>query len=83
MNSIILCEGGNDYKLPHVGKLKIARSIGRDFPTRIPCQAVIAGDDINEAAIVAFVAAEENSKLIVDFRFCPSLSSHLIDCRLY
>ena len=82
-NSIILCEGGNDYKLPHVGKLKIARSIGRDFPTRIPCQAVIAGDDINEAAIVAFVAAEENSKLIVDFRFCPSLSSHLIDCRLY
>ena len=40
MNSIILRNGGNDYKLPHVGKLKVARLIRRDFPTTLPCQAI-------------------------------------------
>ena len=66
MNSILLRNGGNDYKLPHVGKLKIARLIGRNFPTRLPCQALIANEDITEAAVTAFVAAEDtNGALLV------------------
>jgi hypothetical protein len=61
MNSIILCNGGNDYKLPHVGKLKVARSIGRDFPTTLPCKAIISNEDITEAAIAAFVDTEDTN----------------------
>jgi hypothetical protein len=25
MNQVLLCNGGNDYKLPHIGELKITR----------------------------------------------------------
>jgi hypothetical protein len=59
LNSILLSDGGNQYKLPHIGKMRIARALGKDFPMRLPCQAIIAGADIDEAAIIAFVAAEE------------------------
>ena len=59
MNSIILRNGGNDYNLPHVGKLKVARLIGRDFPQTLPCQAIISNKDITETAIAAFVAGAE------------------------
>ena len=59
MNSIILCNSGNDYKLPHVGKLKVARSIGRDFPQTLPCQAIISNEEITEAAIAAFLNTED------------------------
>jgi hypothetical protein len=61
MNLIILRNGGNDYKLPHVGKLKVARLIGRDFPTMLPCQAIISNEDITEAAIAAFVDTEDTN----------------------
>ena len=65
MNSILLSGGGNQYKLPHIGKMRIARALAKDFPMRLPCQATIAGADIDEAAITAFVAAEEaNGKLL-------------------
>ena len=66
MNSILLSDGGNQYKLPQIGKMRITRALGRNkhLPMRLPCQAIIAGADIDEAAITAFVAAEEaNSKL--------------------
>jgi hypothetical protein len=66
MNSILLSAGGNEYKLPHIGKMRIARALGEDFPTRLPCQALIAGANINEAGITAFVAVateEANGKL--------------------
>jgi hypothetical protein len=47
--------------------MRIARALGKDFPMRLPCQALIAGADIDEAAITAFVATEEaNGKLL-----CP------------
>ncbi len=60
MNSIILRNGGNDYKLPHVGKLAVICLIGRDFPQTLPCQAIISNEDITEeAAIAAFVAGAE------------------------
>ncbi len=76
MNSIILRKGGNNYKLPQVGKLKVARSIGRDFPTRLPCQAV-AGE---ESSLFLPPRRKLSCLLVVDF--CPS-QSHLIDCRVY
>ncbi len=63
--SIILRNGGNDYKLPHVGKLKVARLIGRDFPTMLPCQAIISNEDITEAAIAAFVTTEDTDGTFV------------------
>ncbi len=67
MNSIILSDGGNQYKLPHVGKMQIARALGKDFPARLPCQALIPGANIDKAAITAFVTNEEaNGKLL-----CP------------
>jgi hypothetical protein len=59
LNSILLSDGGNQYKLPHIGKMRIACALGKDFPMHLPCQAIIAGADIDEAAIIAFVAAEE------------------------
>jgi hypothetical protein len=61
MNSILLHDGGNDYKLPHVGKLKVARLIGRDFPTTLPFQAINSNGDITEAAIAAFVDTEDTN----------------------
>ena len=71
MNSIILCNGGNDYKLPHVGKLKVARLIGRDFPMTLPCQAIISNEDISEAAIAAFVDTEDtNNSTFVCLLLC-------------
>ncbi len=67
MNSVLLSAGGNQYKLPHIGKMRIARALGKDFPMPLPCQALIAGANIDEAAITAFVATEEaNGKLL-----CP------------
>ncbi len=70
MNSIILCNGGNNYKLPHVGKLKVACLIGRDFPTTLPCQAIISNEDITEAAITAFVATEVTNGTFVCLLLC-------------
>jgi hypothetical protein len=65
MNSILLCNGENDYKLPHVGKMRIARALSHNFPMRLPCQALVAGGNINEAAITAFVTTEDaNGKLL-------------------
>ncbi len=65
MNSILLSDGGNQYKLPHIGKMRIARALGKDFPMCLPCQALIAGTDIDEAAITTFVTTEEaNGKLL-------------------
>ncbi len=63
MNSILLVDGGNNYALPHVGKLKLARSLGQDLPLRLPCRALIAGETIDSDAIRAFVAAKENDDL--------------------
>ena len=53
MNQVLLCNGGNDYKLPLVGKLKIAAANGRAIPMRLPCRALIAGDHLNADAITA------------------------------
>ena len=55
----LLCNGGNDYKLPHVGKLKIAATNSRDIPMRLQCRALIAGDHLNADAITAAIVSSE------------------------
>ncbi len=73
MNSVLLSAGGNQYKLLHIGKMRIARALGKDFPMRLLCQALIAGADIDKAAITTFVATEEaNGKLL-----CPRVDHSL------
>lgn len=59
-NSILLVDGSNNYAIPHVGKLKLARLLGQDLPLRLPCRALIANKNIHSDAISAFVAAGEN-----------------------
>jgi hypothetical protein len=81
INQVLLCNGGNDYKLPHVGKLKITAANGRDILMRLPCRALIAGDHLNADAITAAMITSSDQgtparlSLIVHF-----LSMHLFDC---
>ena len=64
MNSILLHKGGNDYTFPHIGKGKIGNEIGRDLPFRLPCRAVIAGDNIDGNVINAFVVAANDGTYV-------------------
>ena len=63
----LLCNGGNNYKLPHVEKLKIAAANCRDIPMRLPCHALIAGDYLNADAITAAIVSSEQGTLAVYF----------------
>ena len=71
----LLCNGGNDYKLPHVGKLEIAAANSRDIPMRPPCRALIAGDHLNADAITAAIISSEQGTptRLLFYR-------HLFDC---
>ena len=51
MNEIIIVGGSNNYKLPHAGKDKIVRKIGRMIPLRLPCAAVISNSHLDGDAI--------------------------------
>jgi hypothetical protein len=44
--SILLADEGNNCALPHVAKLKLTNSLGQDIPLRLPCQALLAREDI-------------------------------------
>ena len=80
MNQVLLCNGGNNYKLPHVGKLKITANNSRDIPMRLPCHALIAGNHLNADAITTAIISSDQgtpSHLFLIVRF---LSMHLIDC---
>ena len=75
MNQVLLCNGGTDYKLPHVGKLKIsAAANSRDIPMWLPCRALIAGDHLNAVAITAAIVANNQCTparlflIVVSFR---------------
>jgi hypothetical protein len=46
-NQILLHNGNNDYKLPHIGKLKIEKAVGPDISMRLPCRALIYGGPLN------------------------------------
>ena len=66
MNQVLLCNGGNDYKLPHDGKLKIAAAKnGRDIPMQLPCCALIAGDHLNADAITAAIISSDQGMPIL------------------
>jgi hypothetical protein len=78
MNQVLLCNGGNDYKLPHVGKVKISAAANdRDIPMRLPCRALIAGNHLNADAITAAIIANNQGMparlflIAVSFRRCP------------
>jgi hypothetical protein len=43
MNQILIHNGNNNYKLPHMGKLKIENAIGSKISMRLPCRALIDG----------------------------------------
>ena len=57
MNQVLLCNGGNNYKLPHVGKLKLTAANGHDILMRFLCRALIAGNHLNTDAITAAIVA--------------------------
>jgi len=80
MNQILLCNGGNDYKLPHDGKLKIAAANGRDIPMQLPCCALIAGDHLNADAITAAIISSDQGMPARLFLIVHFLSMHLFDC---
>jgi hypothetical protein len=78
MNQVHLCNRGNDYKLPYVGKLKISVAAnGRDISMRLPCRALIAGDHLNaDATTTAIVANNQGTPallflIVVSFRRRP------------
>ncbi len=62
VNQILLHNGNNDYKLPHVGKLKTETAAGHDISLRLPCRALIDGEALDCEYITIFMS---NGKLIV------------------
>jgi hypothetical protein len=63
MNQVLLCNGGNDCKLPHVGKIKIAAVNGRDILMGLPCCALIASNHLNTEAITTAIVANDQGTL--------------------
>ena len=62
MSHILIHQGNNDYKLPHVGKLKVEKAFGHDIPMRLPCWALIDAEALDYEYIATFMT---NGKLIV------------------
>ena len=62
MNQIILQNGNNDYKLPHIRKLKIEKAVGHNMSMRLPCHALIDGGALDCQYITTFLS---NGKFIV------------------
>jgi hypothetical protein len=77
MNHVLLCNRGNDYKLPHVRKLEISAAANGHFPMRFPCRALITGDHLNaDATTTAIVANDQGTPahlflIVVSFCRCP------------
>jgi hypothetical protein len=64
MNQMFIHNDNNDYKLPHIGKLKIEKAVGGNISTRLPCRALIDGGALNCQYITTFIS---NGKFIVVF----------------
>ena len=58
MNEILLADGNNNYKLPHLGKDKIVRKLGKTIPLRLPCMAVLSKSPLNGGAIRSTMMAD-------------------------
>ena len=64
MNQILIHNGNNNYKLPHIGKLKIEKAFGSKISIRLPCRALIDGGALDCQYITTFMF---NGKFIVVF----------------
>jgi len=56
MNQILIHNGNNNYKLPHIGKLKIEKAVGSNISMRLPCWALIDGGALNCQYITTFMS---------------------------
>ncbi len=65
MNEVLLINGANNYKLPHVGKLKIVSDHGRDIPHRLPCKA-LNGEKLDTDAIVDALGQQTIAEALLD-----------------
>ena len=43
MNQILIHTDNNNYKLPHIGRLKFEKAVNGNISMRLPCQALIDG----------------------------------------
>ena len=43
MHQILMHNGNNNYKHPHIGKLTIEKAVGGNISMRLPCQTLIDG----------------------------------------
>ena len=76
MNEILLADGNNNYKLPHAGKEKIVRELGKQIPMRLPCTALVSKSPLNGAAIKsAMMADSEYAVQLLDVYFTAILLS--------
>ena len=76
MNQILLHNGNNDYKLPHIGELKKEKAVGHNISMRLPCRALIDDGALDCYYITTFLS---NGKFIVVLTTslclrCPSSS---------
>ena len=62
MNQILIHNGNNNYKLPHIGKLKIEKAARSKISMRLPCRALIDAEALDYEYIATFMT---NGKLIV------------------
>ena len=74
MNQIIINNGNNDYKLPHIGKLKIEKAVDHNISLRLPCWVLINGGALDGQYIATFMS---NGKFIVVLT-----ASRCLHCRL-
>lgn len=79
MNEILLADGNNNYKLPHAGKDKIIRELGKQIPMRLPCTALSSKSPLNGAAIKSAMMADgEYAAQFLDIYF----TAILLNCEL-
>jgi hypothetical protein len=64
MNQILIHNGNNNYKLPHIGKLKIEKAVGSKISMRLPYWALVDGGALDCQYITTFMY---NGKFIVVF----------------
>jgi hypothetical protein len=81
MNEILLANGNNNYKLPHAGKDKIVRELGKSIPLRLPCSALLLNAPLNSATIKSTMmpadgefAALKYSLIVVSLLYLLSMS---------
>ena len=65
MNKVLLIDGANNYKLPHIGELKIVDNHGRNIPLQLPCKA-LNGEKLDTDAIVDALGQQTIAEAFLD-----------------